>query len=250
MSPDIFKSICSVFLALCFAFSVPLVSGQESGGFGGRRGISVDLGYAPTSEHILIGRAQERETVQGGLGYSRALKRWSNISVQYEGSIQPFYVERDPTFLGTSTPNPEGPPTIAMFSSPYRPIGLYGDFGYVYVGNGQSDPVLGIPGPRENTYAFAALPFGLRLSGFTRRRIQPTIAIDLGALYATRNIPVEYTSSFNFLAYAGPGVELFLGRRRSIRLEYLYQHLSNAGLGAENPGVDSGGYRVTLTRYR
>jgi hypothetical protein len=110
--------------------------------------------------------------------------------------------------------------------------------------------VTGIVGPRENTYAFAALPFGTRFTGFTRSRIQPTFAINLGALYGTRNIPVDYTSSFNFLAYAGPGVEVYVDRRHSVRIEYLYEHMSNAGLGAQNPGVDSAAFRVTLAHYR
>jgi hypothetical protein len=224
--------------------------GQEAESFGTRQGVSTWLGFAPTSQHILIGTAQERETFQAALGYTYAIKRWSSVSISYDGSIQPVYLERDPTFVGTSKPNQTGPPTITMFTQPYRPIGLYGDFGYVYIGNGQSAAVDGIPGARENTYAFAALPLGARIAGFTKGRFQPTLSAQVGALYASRNIPVNDSSSFNFMAYIGPGIEFFLTSKKSVRLEYLYEHISNASLGAQNPVVDSGGYRLTLTSYR
>jgi hypothetical protein len=247
------KARITLILALsCFTLSIGAARlvGQETETFGTRQGVSTWFGFAPTSQHILIGTAQNRETFQAALGYTYKIKRWSDLSISYEGSIQPIYFERDPTFIGTSKPNQTGPPTITTFLQPYRPIGLYGDFGYVYIGNGQSVAIAGVPGPRENTYAFAALPLGVRVAVFTRGRFQPTFSIDLGALYAARNIPVDYSSSFNFLASLGPGLEVYLTQKRSVRLEYLYEHLSNAGLGSQNPGLDSGGYRLTFTQYR
>jgi hypothetical protein len=238
-----------VVCAFCFAWLSSSSSAQEAAEFGGRLGIGALGSYSPTSQHILIGRAQGRKTTQAGFDYLHNLKSWSNIKFMYEGSVQPLYLESDPTILGTSTANVLGPPTINIFPEPYRPIGFP-----VYLGGIQTGSLFilnnPISGPNETTYAFAVFPVGLRLLTLTKTRIQPTFAINLGAVYATRNIPVDYTSSFNFLAAAGPGVEVFLDRRHSVRIEYLYEHLSNAGLGAENPGVDSGTFRLTVTRYK
>ena len=247
--PMSISRMSSVFLFILLLASRSL-SAQEKAEYAGKTGFTASVGYAPTSQHILTGHAQDRNTIQASFGYSRTLKTWSNACIAYEGSVQPLYIESDPTFIGTSRPNVTGPPTITYFSQPYRPIGLYGDFGYVYLGGNKSAAVAGLSGKRESTYAFATLPVGGRIVGFTKYRLQPTFAIDLGALYATRNIPVDSSSSFNFLAYAGPGLEFYWDRERSVRIEYLYEHLSNGNLGAQNPGIDSAAFRVTLTHYR
>jgi hypothetical protein len=241
-----------------FVFCPHISIAQEYARFGTNSSISAMQSYSPNSEHILVGTSTGRKSEQAGFGYSHQLKRWSSVVFSYEGWLLPLYVESDPTFGAISTPNvnnPGGAPTITPLSTPFRPIWLGQILGYVSPplvigGYTPSYPVTGIPGPRELTYASGALPIGFRITGFAKLRIQPTFAVNLGALYATRNIPVDYTSSFNFLTQAGPGVEIFVSKRASVRVEYLYDHLSNANLGATNPGLDSAAVRLSFNRYR
>lgn len=250
-------------LFLIVAFSVlPLqiscaaVCGQSTANdrtsFGGRSAEAFSLSYAPTSSHILVGLAQSRRTTQAAWGYEHALLSRNLLNISYEGSIVPLFLESDVTVKGASAPNVSGPPTV-VYGDPVRVLSVNEPLYYINIGtlpNTYLVPVTPIAGPRQTTYAFAALPVGVRLNGIARRRIQPTFAVNLGALYATRNIPVDNTSSFNFLGYAGPGLEVFLSRKRSIRVEYVYEHLSNANLGNTNPGVDSATFRMTLSHYR
>jgi len=237
-----------------FAFVLLSATGggwaQESTAFNAKSGWSINGSYAANSGKILIGDADDRTLVKAGVGYTKQIKRWSRIKLSYEGSLEPFYQEADPLIIGATIVNPTGPPTVYYSPSPYRPIfraSVIGETNLVGIG---VFPIYAIYGKRERTYAFSAMPFGGRVQGFPGHRIQPTLSVDLGALVATRNIPVDYTSSFNFLSYAGPGVEVYWDNHHSVRIEYLYEHMSNAGLGYQNPGLDSATWRITLTRYR
>jgi hypothetical protein len=48
----------------------------------------------------------------------------------------------------------------------------------------------------------------------------------------------------------GPGLQFFTNRRTSMRVEYLYRHISNAGQGDQNPGIDQGVIRLTVSHHR
>jgi hypothetical protein len=245
----VWKIIPSVLTLAAIQGQLQSTTAQENS-FGGKTAVFYSVSYSPTSQHILIGSAQARKITQGGVGLVHGLNVWSNLKIDYEGSAVPLFLESDPVAAGLI---PSGQSAPILFPNPSRVVNVT-EYGYWTVPNpnGGYIDVYGesIYGPRQTTYAFAALPVGFRVSGLPRSRIQPTFAIDLGALYATRNVPVDYTSSFNFLACAGPGVDIFLNRKESIRIEYLYEHLSNADIGPSNPGVDSGTYRLTLTHYR
>ena len=108
-------------VVLLSGFGCSTAASQENAGFGGNRGISIEGSYAPTSQHILVGDAEGRETAQAGFGYTRKVKEWTNLKLMYEGILEPFYRESDPTIIGTSTPNAYGPPTVYIFPEPYRP---------------------------------------------------------------------------------------------------------------------------------
>jgi hypothetical protein len=243
-------------LALVYCWGSAFLSAQEIPRYGATASLGAIESYSPSSHRILVGRARARKTEQAGFLYSHRLKRWSDFLLQYEGLIEPFYQESDQTFTGESMTDAQGQTTTVSFSQPYREIGASDILGYIqspiFVGQPTPPPipVVGMRGPRQDTYAFSVLPIGLRLTTFSRGRFQLTLSVDLGALYATRDIPVDQTSRFNFLAQTGPGVEVFLSRKRSFRAEYLYEHLSNANLGSQNPGIDSGAVRVSLNSYR
>jgi hypothetical protein len=225
---------------------------EQPKAYGGKYSFFVNTSFSPNSSHLLIGSTYDRKITQFGFGYEHKVSQNRLIRAAFEGSILPVFLESDPTTKGSFYVAYPNAPTTYVFFSPVRTLGtvtgtipvatVFSTYGFVNI--------YPINGPRQTTYAFAALPIGGRLNGLPHSRIQPTFAVNLGALYAARNVPIDDTSSFNFLAYAGPGVEVFLSHRRSLRFEYLYEHLSNANLGNTNPGIDSGTFRLTVSRHR
>jgi hypothetical protein len=83
-----------------------------------------------------------------------------------------------------------------------------------------------------------------------RWRLQPTFALDLGFVFGSRPIPIDDATAFNYMFAMGPGIQFYLGKRDSVRMEYVYRHFSNAGQGDQNPGVDQGVLRLTVSRHR
>ena len=84
---------------------------------------------------------------------------------------------------------------------------------------------------RRWTYTGGASPFGIKLNGFTHRRIQPEVMGNGGFLISPRNIPVEDSSSFNFTFQLGAGLQWYRTPTQSIQAEIRYHHLSNGDLG-------------------
>ncbi len=217
---------------------------------GGRHGFGISASYAPTSNHILIGHAEGRRTLSAGVEYDRALWANSHIGLTYKGSLTPLFRESDPTMIGTSTASILGPPTITYFPKPIRVLTANNaPLGYE-LGGGTSIPIEPIYGPRESTYALAISPLGVKLNALRHRRVQPTMSFDFGVLYASRSIPIDHATRFNYVFSLGPGLEVFRTSRSAILLEYLYRHISNADEGTVNAGIDSGVFKLTYTYYR
>jgi len=95
------------------------------------------------------------------------------------------------------------------------------------------------------TYTGGVSPFGFQLNGLKRRRVQPEAMVSGGFLMATRDIPIEQASSFNFVFQFGAGIEWYRTSGQSILLEYRVRHFSNGRLGGYNPGADAGLWKVT-----
>lgn len=102
-------------------------------------------------------------------------------------------------------------------------------------------------GGTRSTYVSAFSPLGYKLSLFPRKRMHPFVTGLGGFAVSPRDIPVFNSSSFNYTFEFGGGVEWFQTHSRSCRFEYRYHHLANAGNVAENPGIDSGVFKVTYS---
>jgi hypothetical protein len=237
------KNLAIIFLSLFFlgAFGGSVLAQELSG----RQSFGISSSFAPDSSHILIGDAEQRRVWTAGLEYSRRL--WGNglLRLDYEGSVAPFFQERDPTLVaeyaiinGNRVTVPASGLRVVYANN--DPVGG-GGFG-------NTIPLYPIYGSTK-TYAFAISPIGARISGFSSHRLQPTFSTDLGMVFSSRDLPVDDSASVNFLFSFGPGVEILRGNG-AIRLEYLYRHMSNANSGDNNPGVDSGVFRLTLSRLR
>ena len=112
------------------------------------------------------------------------------------------------------------------------------------IGVGRSAPLYALYG-RQDTYAAAFSPLGARINALPRWRVQPSFALDLGFVVSARDIPVDEADQFNYMFSLGPGVQFFSSPQASVRVEYIYRHVSNAGQGYQNPGIDQGVFRVT-----
>lgn len=242
-------ALVSIFAAL---ISPPCLSravlGQEASGLGGVQSFGFSSSYSPDSSHILIGESEHRRIWTIGAEYTRRLHEDSLLRFDYEASLMPIYEETDPTLIGTKF-------TFAGqdFITPQPPVRVvsvaHGPVGTAATGLTTSVPLYALFG-RQNTYAAAISPLGVRVSALPRWRFQPSMAVDLGFVISARDIPVDHASRFNYLIAMGPGLQFFGDNHTSWRVEYLYRHMSNAGQGNQNPGVDQGVVRVTVSRHR
>jgi hypothetical protein len=241
-------ALVSIFAALvCLSGWGARVWGQEGGGVGRVQSYGFSTSYSKTSSHILIGEADQRRIWTLGVEYTHLLYQGSRFRLDYEGSLMPLFEETDPTITGTfytfngqtnlklSTPQR----VLSVPRGPVANIPLSGDFTLT--------PIYGIFG-RQDSYAAAFSPLGARISALPRWRVQPSMALDLGFVISASDIPVDDADRFNYLFSFGPGVQIFTSPEASVRVEYLYRHTSNAGQGFQNPGVDQGVFRLTLSR--
>lgn len=87
----------------------------------------------------------------------------------------------------------------------------------------------------------------------TGSRIVPFVTVGPGFLVTTSRPDDRKSqfnaSQFNFTLQGGPGVSIFIKERTSLNIEYRLQHLSNAGIAARNPGLDSSIFLVGLSIF-
>jgi hypothetical protein len=216
-------------------------------GYGGVSSFGISATHSPDSSHILIGDSGQRRIWTAGVEYTHILRQSSLLRLDYEGSIMPVFEETDPTVVGTLFYS-SGQPIITS-QSPVRVLHIAnGPVGTVLTGNNQTVPLYALFG-KQNTYAAAVTPIGIRVSAMPRWILQPSMALDLGFVVSARDIPLDDCSQFNYTFAIGPGLQFFNGPHTSLRVEYLYRHISNAGQGAQNPGIDQGVVRLTVSMH-
>lgn len=232
---------------VCFS-GLSAVVAQEPSRFGGIWSYGVSGTYSPDSSHILIGDSEQRRVWTLGGEYSHVLRQGPWFRFDYEASVMPVWEERDPTVTGTEFF--VSGQAIVTNQAPVRVVDVTNKpVGSILTGSGSFAPVYALFGT-ENTYAAAITPLGVRVSAMPHWRVQPTFAVDLGFVFGSRAIPIDGATQFNYLFALGPGIQFYSGAHTSWRVEYLYRHVSNAGQGDQNPGIDQGVLRVTMSRHR
>jgi len=90
-------------------------------------------------------------------------------------------------------------------------------------------------------YAGGFEAFGPRWN-FTgnRRRVVPFAGLSGGMLFSPQNFPPGDTYQANFTIAIDAGAHVFVRHRRSVDMSGRVYHLSNAFLGASNPGIPVG----------
>jgi hypothetical protein len=200
--------------------------------------------YSPSSSHIILGEAREREFVTLGLAYTHNMHRARHWDLNYLLEVRPLMLESDPATTGNSVyidwpglpvirrtthyvhkrPVLEMHPSVSDRTFYIDGLPFITDFTTYYA--------------RRWTWAGGLSPLGLKLNLLRHSRVQPTLEANGGIAASLRDIPMFHTSAMNFTFSFGAGFEIFQRNGRALRLQYRIQHFSNAGLGSD-PGIDS-----------
>jgi len=101
--------------------------------------------------------------------------------------------------------------------------------------------------PTGTAYGVGLNPLNLKWNFVARGRWSPYLELSGGTLFTTSKVPVN-TSSVNFASGAALGTHI-LGRKYSWAIEARYLHISNAGLGDLNPGVNTFEVRLGIGKF-
>jgi hypothetical protein len=203
--------------------------------------------YANDSSHIILGYAQNRKLLDFGGFYTRRVLLNHIVDGQYMAEISPIVFESDPLWRETVTvtPTPPGPqfaPIEETFSQACHPYSA--TYSSVFQGVTYNQTVTITCNQRQWTFGEGLSPLGFKANFLPRRRIQPVLTALGGYMFATRPIPVSDASGANFTFSIGAGLEFYHSATRSIRAEYRYHHISNAGT-ADDPGIDNQIIQIT-----
>jgi hypothetical protein len=91
--------------------------------------------------------------------------------------------------------------------------------------------------PRNTAYGVAIDPFALIWNFDTRGKIVPYIDLDGGVLFTNTQVPGG-TSRVNFTPSGAIGVH-YLTKKLTWTADLRFVHISNAGLNAANPGINT-----------
>jgi len=101
--------------------------------------------------------------------------------------------------------------------------------------------------PRNTAYGIGVNPLNLKWNFVRHGRLSPYLELSGGTLFTTSKVPPG-TSGVNFASGAALGAH-FLGAKRAWAIEARYLHISNAGLGDLNPGVNTFQVRLGIGKF-
>jgi hypothetical protein len=108
-------------------------------------------------------------------------------------------------------------------------------------------PVYLIFQPANTAYGAGFDPLGLKWNFVRRGRFSPFLQLTGGTLFSSVNVPT-YTNTVNFTPSAAFGTHI-LGEKYNWSVEVRYLHISNAGLGVYNPGLNTVQVRLGVGRF-
>lgn len=167
----------------------------------------------------LEGTVEDRQLYLLGLSYRLLLKQNNTIAVRYTFEAIPLAALREP-FLFISCLRPGNP--CVQVQSDFSPFTR-----------------------RGTSFGAGTSPAGIEVSFLPSRHIQPFFGVRGGFIYFNRNVLSALASQFNFTIDGRGGIRIPLRSGRDISFAYMFQHLSNADIGRQNPGLDS--HMISLT---
>jgi len=130
-----------------------------------------------------------------------------------------------------------------IVTRPHGPGFLKGRFEYAV----DAVPVFMVFQPANTAYGAGINPLNLKWNFATRGRVVPYFELSGGTLFTSHDVPTG-TSSVNFTSGAALGTH-FLGNEHNWSLEVGYMHISNAGLAALNPGINTVQVRLGIGKF-
>ena len=115
----------------------------------------------------------------------------------------------------------------------HGPGALRGTFEYA----GEVTPV-NVIFQQTNVYGFSFSPVILKWNFTSSQKVVPYAEIGGGVLFTSSDVPAG-TNSVNFTPQAAFGLQFFHRPNRAISAAVRYVHISNAGLAAPNPGINT-----------
>lgn len=162
----------------------------------------------------LEGTTIDRRLFLLGAAYNRLLSSKKLADISFTSQLIPVAILREPYIIATD---------IQAFRS--SPPGT--DF--------------------HKNFGAGASPAGIRVNFFPGKKVQPFFGIQGGFLRFSHTALTPNASHFNFTIDGRTGVEFPLRSGKAISFAYMFQHMSNAYIAKDNPGVDS--HMLTLA-YR
>jgi Lipid A 3-O-deacylase (PagL) len=130
-----------------------------------------------------------------------------------------------------------------ILTDPHLPGVLRGRFEYAL----DAVPLFLVFQPANTAYGVGFDPLGLKWNFERRGRLSPYFELTGGVLFTDHNVP-RYTNTVNFMDQAALGTHI-LGAKYNWSLELRYMHISNAGLGNLNPGINTVQVRLGVGRF-
>jgi len=130
-----------------------------------------------------------------------------------------------------------------ILTGPHLPGLLRGRFEYAV----DAVPVFFVFQPAGTAYGAGFDPLGLKWNFERHGRFSPYLELTGGVLFTNQNVPAD-TNTVNFMDQAALGTHL-LGAKYNWSVELRYMHISNAGLGNLNPGVNTVQVRLGVGRF-
>lgn len=233
-----------VLVLLLHVVGVSAVAQQPRYDFNPRNSFSIFAEYSNTSSHILIGEAFNRRLAAVGASYSHRESSGPHVVWRYQLDVRPLIFLQDPTASYVIDYSPFGLPVDRIPATPV--VNSCKSFQI------PENLLRGTPAVTKTcgtrwTYSGGISPIGQKMNLFPQRRLQPFFAANSGFVVATRDIPLDASTMFNFTFEAGAGLEWYVRPGRSWSLDWRYHHISNAGRGEQNAGIDSGILKLTYT---
>jgi lipid A 3-O-deacylase len=130
-----------------------------------------------------------------------------------------------------------------VITGPHWPGILRGRFEYAVDGV----PVYEIFQPANTAYGIGFNPLVLKWNFERRGKFSPYLELSGGAIFSNHNIPT-YTNDVNFTPSAAFGTHI-LGEKYNWSVDVRYLHISSAGLGFPNPGLNTVQVRLGVGRF-
>lgn len=212
--------------------------------YGAVNTFSIFSEYSNDSSHMLLGISQDRHLLNIGASYSRKLFATRFFDFRYMAELRPVVLIGDPItnyLIDQTSPEPAqltGSVVTVQACHAFQASYSVNSGGVTYAGTQT------VTCGRQWTYGQGLSPVGFKLNFLRRRRLQPILVGTGGYIFSTKPVPVADAGSANFTFAVGAGLEFYRSAKQSVRVEYRYNHISNAYSAETNPGIDNGVVQV------